>query len=890
MIKKIKQYFHSQTDAQIALFQVLFGGGFLVLIGCLILSFFLRLSLNSSLGIFIGAMLVGLFWVIGNRFRCYDTCAFVAMLILNLILFPITFFQSGGVYSASPIWLVLGVIALFFVLQGKRLMIVFILSVLTDAGCFLVSYLKPQWVTPVGDEAAIFRDIALGYVVLILIVASLICFLRGVYDRERQRNERQQVELESALQTQSRFLANMSHEIRTPINTIIGLNEMTLREDISDEVAENAVNIQRASKMLLTLINDILDLSKIESGKMEIIPVQYETSALFSEIVNLNWVRAHEKNLEFRISVSPQLPSMLYGDEVRIKQIITNLMTNAIKYTQKGSVTLVADCERVAMNRVRLKISVSDTGIGIRQDDMQKLFDSFKRVDEKRNRGVEGTGLGLSICKQLVTLMGGQIYVDSIYQRGSTFTAEFEQEIIKDDPIGEIHYEKIGAKRSNEYQQSFEAPQARVLVVDDNKMNLLVAKKLLRKTRVIVDTASSGRECLELTEKNAYHVIFMDHLMPEMDGVQTLEAVRKQINGFCQNIPVIALTANAMSGAKEQYRKLGFQDYLAKPINAALFEAVLMHYLPQELIEYENVSSAQSSKEGFRVIGEENKRKIVITTDTVCDLPKEFYMEYDIPYMYYYVETEKGRFRDTQEIQPDNLLEYIQETGTIAKSEPPTVEEYEKFFGDTLATAEKIIHISMAKDASQGYARACKAAQGFGHVTVVNSGHLSNGMGILVLHAVQLVLDGMTDVDEIVADLKRYRKRISTSFIVAHSDNLYRGGRMNKTVYQLTELLNVHPVLVMKKNGIHAGELLMSDVEKAYIRYIRKKLKGKKNIDTRRLCMVHAGCSPALRARILEEVAKYQKFDQIITPKASAAITSNCGEGCFGLMFVKKER
>ena len=263
----------------------------------------------------------------------------------------------------------------------------------------------------------------------------------------------------------SHFFSSMSHEIRTPINTIIGLNEIILRGDISEDVAENARNIQGASKMLLTLINDILDLSKIKSGKMEIVNVSYETGALFSEIVNMIWIKAREKGLEFRLQVDPSIPSMLCGDEVRIKQVLINLLNNAIKYTSAGSVTLSIRCERLMLNRVRVWYSVEDTGQGVKKENIPYIFNAFKRVNEEKNRHIEGTGLGLSIVQQLVELMGGEISVNSVYTKGSTFVVTLEQDIVNSRELGTFTLaSRSRVHEGEQYHQSFEAPDAHILV------------------------------------------------------------------------------------------------------------------------------------------------------------------------------------------------------------------------------------------------------------------------------------------------------------------------------------------------------------------------------------------------------------------------------------------
>lgn len=397
-----------------------------------------------------------------------------------------------------------------------------------------------------------------------------------------------QVALEVAEHTneaKSRFLSNMSHEIRTPINAVLGMNEMILRESEDKQILTYASNIQSSGKTLLFLINDILDMSKIESGKMEIIPVTYELSAVIMDMWNVIYFRAREKELKLSVELDETLPSVLYGDDVRIKQIVTNLLTNAVKYTPKGSVELILACEYQDKDNILLKISVKDTGMGIRKEDMGKLFESFQRLDEKKNRNIEGTGLGMNITMSLLKMMDGDMKVESEYQKGSTFQVIIPQKIVSDVPLGsfqtiqEKYSQQVGRKKG-----SFTAPQASILVVDDNAMNLTVFKALLKRIKLQVTTADSGRQCLEYIQKEKFHIIFMDHMMPEMDGIETLHKMNEMAEHKNKDTPVIVLTANAVAGAREQYLSEGFCDFLTKPIDAELMEQAICEYLPPKLI------------------------------------------------------------------------------------------------------------------------------------------------------------------------------------------------------------------------------------------------------------------------------------------------------------------
>lgn len=388
--------------------------------------------------------------------------------------------------------------------------------------------------------------------------------------------------MEVANRAKSDFLANMSHEIRTPINAIIGMNEMVLRESESEKITEYAENIESASTSLLYLVNDVLDITKIESGKLEIVETVYDTSSFIHDCCTIIAERIAQKALEFNIDCAPNLPTQLKGDEVRMRQIITNLLSNAVKYTEKGSVTLTIKGHELN-GKFSLFISVKDTGIGIQEENLTSLFTQFTRFDMKRNRNIEGSGLGLAITKQLVDLMHGEIKVESTYGEGSVFTAVIPQTVIDATPIGDFHerYRDLLGQKNTKYQQSFEAPNARILVVDDVEVNLKVIVNLLKKTKLHVDTANSGKKCLEMVENITYDLIFLDHMMPELSGIEVYEKM-KQMQTPNSETPVIMLTANAITGVREQYLGLGFADYLSKPIRSERLEKMIMKHLPED--------------------------------------------------------------------------------------------------------------------------------------------------------------------------------------------------------------------------------------------------------------------------------------------------------------------
>jgi len=405
--------------------------------------------------------------------------------------------------------------------------------------------------------------------------------------------ERLSLEANEANKAKSHFLASMSHEIRTPINTMLGMNEMIVREAISEDVAVYAGNIREAGRSLLSIINDILDFSKIESGKMEIIPVHYDVSSVIHDLVNMVEFKAREKGLKLVLESDEHLPSRLTGDDVRLRQIVLNILSNAVKYTKEGTVTLRMSGRFLENDKFMLHVEVEDTGIGIKEEDKGKIFNSFQRLEEVKNRNVEGTGLGMSITTSFLRMMGSELKFESEYGKGSRFYFDLEQEVVDATPVGPMA-KVFEFHRQNHMQLgcSFEAPKAKVLVVDDNRMNLEVFIGLLKHTQMKIVTAQSGQEALELAEVNEFDAIFMDHMMPGMDGIETFEKMKRRWKDAPdemmtrEDIPVIILTANAIYGAKEMYLKEGFADYLSKPIDYHQLEEVVVKSLPREKVEF----------------------------------------------------------------------------------------------------------------------------------------------------------------------------------------------------------------------------------------------------------------------------------------------------------------
>lgn len=438
--------------------------------------------------------------------------------------------------------------------------------------------------------------IILWFLILLMLIVEHSAYKRAKKEME-YKNRIEHAEMEN--KAKSAFLANMSHEIRTPINTVIGLDTMILRETKDSEIKKYAKEIKNASTMLLSLINGILDSSKIEAGKMELIPAEYSLKQLIFDVRSMTKTAMEAKNLEYIFDIDENIPDKLFGDDVRLKQIIINILTNATKYTEKGSVKLTIK-QKKDDEKFKLFISVKDTGMGIKEEDIDHLTDSYQRLDEEKNRHIEGTGLGLGLVTGILELMNSKLEVKSTYGKGSDFYFTVEQSVVDSMPIGKIDFENMEVEDDVEYETSFIAQDASILAVDDNPMNLMVFEQLLKDTKVKVTKAGSGIEALNLTKKEKYDIIFMDHMMPEMDGIETFKRIKNQEDGLNNDTVVIILTANALQGAREEYLNIGFDDFLPKPIQPEILENAVMVYLPKNKIQ-KQFNNAKNAKKKSKI-------------------------------------------------------------------------------------------------------------------------------------------------------------------------------------------------------------------------------------------------------------------------------------------------
>ncbi|MCR5303073.1 MAG: response regulator [Lachnospiraceae bacterium] len=571
--------------------------------------------------------LFGRFLENAGRF-CFATV--VTVTVINFF-YPILFwFDENGTYHASPA----RHIQLIFQIILLLLTSIYTLRAIPHAeGSSKNRY---RTIFLFGLAVALLLLIQLPYPFLPLYTIGYMlgsCLLHAfVISNEIDELIQRQSELAiAANEAKSSFLSNMSHEIRTPINSVLGMNEMVLRESDDQNILAYAESIKAAGNTLLGLVNDILDFSKIEAGKMEIIPVDYDLSSVLNDLVNMVQTRADEKGLLLKLNFNPNTPKQLHGDEIRFKQVVTNILTNAVKYTEKGSVTFAVNFQKIpgSDDKVILNVSVSDTGIGIKQEDMEKLFSKFDRIEEKRNRNIEGTGLGMNITSRLLEMMNSRLEVNSVYGEGSVFYFSLEQDVVAWENLGnyEESYRASISKR-RKYTAKFYAPKAVVLMVDDNPMNLMVFKSLLKQTKIQIDTAESGDEGLALSYDKKYDIVFLDHMMPKKDGIETLHELRAREKDPNRDTPMICLTANAISGAREQYITAGFNDYLTKPIDSSKLEEMIMTYLPKDKIE--EVDRWQLDEDAENTDGQEDSSEEQDIMDTLKPLKGQEWIDVDL--------------------------------------------------------------------------------------------------------------------------------------------------------------------------------------------------------------------------------------------------------------------
>lgn len=582
--------FSDKNPPELVLFNSIVPMGILGGVIAVGISFSISSLLLQNLVCAIGIALLGLLFYLANWKGKIKLASICSIVLMSGIVFPIMFFTGGGHHSGMTSWFFLAVIFNFLIIKKTAFYIVLFMQSIIITICYLLSLHHPEFIRQIPTETEQVVDILQSLLLSSIVIGCVIKFQNRInqhaLDAIKKANEDlrdSELKAENANRAKSDFLSNMSHEIRTPINAILGMNEMILRECKDKKILEYASAVQTSSNALLSLVNDVLDLSKIESGKLEIKEEEYKLQDLILNSYGMISERLEKKGLRGSIFCNANLPSGLVGDFSHLRQILVNFLTNACKYTEKGNVDFFI-LGSVTGNEAKIIFSIKDTGIGIKEENRSKMFKKFERFDLQRNRNVEGTGLGLSISKQLCDLMGAKIEVKSEYGKGSEFIITVPQKIFDATPVGEISPKgKQKEKEIQIYHQSFEAPDVDVLAVDDVELNLIVFENLLKETKMKIDLVESGAAAIERASEKHYDIIFMDYMMPEMDGIQTLEKLRS-LDTPNNKTPVIVLTADALAGVREKYIRAGFKDYISKPVDGNQLEKMLIRYLPQQKV------------------------------------------------------------------------------------------------------------------------------------------------------------------------------------------------------------------------------------------------------------------------------------------------------------------
>lgn len=826
-------------------------------------------------------LLMGGILVVAFKYRNVNVASMMFAVVITVVVFPVMFCISGGIESGVTIAMALGILYLFMMFSGKKLLFFLGLCVISYGGIYFLAYRYPGIVYPLDGRAAAYMDSLFSMLIVGSFAGIVLKAHMKAFEEERNSLVEENKRLEQSNKEKHNFFTNVSHEIRNPINIIMGLNELILRANPMGETREYARDLQIASEMLLNQVNDILDLSQIENKKMELVPVEYRTAELFKELVEMLRGQVEKKGLEFSMELDENLPTVLYGDEKRLKQIYLNVLDNAVKYTKEGSVTLSVHGEESSEGEIILSVKVSDTGIGIRKEDVEHIYDFYNRGDERRNIRIEGSGLGLAITKQLVDLMDGKVSLDSIYTKGTVFTIQIKQRIVDDKPIGKMGVRANVQGENKGYRPNFEAPEARILIVDDSSMNTIITTKLLEPTKARIDVVHNGAECLKMTLKKYYHIILMDYVMAEMSGEEVLREIRTQENGLCRDAAVVAMTAGVVSGARERFMEMGFDGYVEKPIRAKLLEAEIQRLLPEDIIERQD-ATGDNRVSGRRY--RRRRRKVCITADCTCDIPVELLEKYDIRLMYLYIKTPHGRFADTVEIDSDSLPQYLTSEGSTAYADGATVEEYEKFFAEMLTRAEQVIHISAASSISPIYEIAKVAAQGFGNVHVIDSGQMSGGQALVTLCAARAAMNGKR-VEEICEEIERVKGNIRTRLVLARTDTVQKGSKRKYLLVGTLRALGIHPVLRIKQSKVYVAGLCRGKHENAWKYLNFMLLRKKKKISPTVVIVTHVGCSVKEQEWIRHEIQKYIPFERVIIQQASFSNSCTSGLGSVSISY-----
>lgn len=568
--KILHKIFKEDLEIRVCLFHLMAVLGAVICLIMSIVSISLDMKANGFFNIITGFVSTGLL-IYSVRSRRYRFCYTVSIIIVFFLLFPGIFLSGGGYSGGMPFFFVFAIVYTAYMMDGWHMVLVTFLEIILYSGLCIYGYCFPENIYTFKSDVATFIDFITGFLTVSLVLGGSLFVQFYLYKKQQKELEEAREDAITANNAKSAFLANMSHEIRTPIHIILGMNEIIRRENRTYQVQQCSEKIDDAGKMLISLIDNVLDVSKIESGKMEFLPQKYKTKELTNTLLLIGKSKCDKKGLHFYMDVQENIPQELIGDIAHIKQIVSNLLSNAAKYTNKGGVRVKITYQKGKQDgEIFLNIMVRDTGIGIRSEAIPGLFEAFKREDLASHRYIEGTGLGLAIVMNLTKLMGGKIKVESEYGEGSSFYVQLPQKTVQESE-----------KETEKSIKKFRAPEGKILVVDDNEANRIVMKSLLEDIEIQADMAESGIQCIDMVKKKSYHLILMDYMMEGMNGAETFEELKK-IPGF--HVPVIILTANAMLDMKDDMKKLGVSAFITKPVPWAELEKAILSAIPKELI------------------------------------------------------------------------------------------------------------------------------------------------------------------------------------------------------------------------------------------------------------------------------------------------------------------
>ena len=603
MLKKIyRKLFSPELSFKARVFDLLALTGFTVSFFVFLISLINGTSLLNTAVLLSAAVLSLVLLIYSSVTGNYRLCYIITIIFLFMLLFPIMFFTAGGYNSGMPCFFVFASTFTLFMLEGKLGIALSAAEIILYILCCIAAHSRPELVTHFPSDKAVMIDIITGFGVSSAALGAAMFFQLKMYSDQQKKLETAMTEAKQSSKAKGIFLANMSHEIRTPINVMLGMSELINRSQDPEEIHEYTSLIRSSGDHLLSIINNILDVTQIETGKTLISSKPYRTDSLMSELISVGSELCARKGLSFETDISPDMMSMLEGDKNHLRQLVTNFISNAVKYTENGSVRLSALTIPQDNDSVLFRITVSDTGIGIPQKELDHIFEIFRRGKNAVESAVEGTGLGLAISKELADSMGGTLIAESAENEGSTFGIEVIQNVIDGSPVGNM----TSITDEHTCTDSFIAPECRILAVDDNPENLRVIKMLLERTMITVDTASDGRTAADMVQAADYDLIFLDYMMPVTDGIETLKIMRK--NGLPETVPAVALTAEALSGSEDKFLSAGFTSYLSKPVSHHELEKTLITLLPAEKVMISGTSDEKISDDDLKRLSSELKK------------------------------------------------------------------------------------------------------------------------------------------------------------------------------------------------------------------------------------------------------------------------------------------